>query len=319
MESPVSRLSKLLIMLSFIPCAGYAVAETVISENYEGVETIRVSTASADVTLIRSTDNLVHLTITHTYNTDSYQPRIRFSNGSLRLKERFRSSFNHGRANWVLAVPDDLGLNVNSGSGDIKAGEFNADLDVSLGSGDVEIDQMRGELSISEGSGNIDVTEFSGRFRARTGSGNITISDSTGPHDLSAGSGIIRVRSFEGTLSVSQGSGDTTVTAYVATGNSRFSSGSGDVEISLAEPLLHDISLSNGSGNVELDYNNHPISGEIEIRARRGSRIRAPITFDEEYIDESSGQPVTVKLARLGNGTNQVLLVTGTGSARIID
>jgi hypothetical protein len=95
-----------------------------------------------------------------------------------------------------------------------------------------------------------------------------------------------------------------------------FKVASGDVEITLAKSVGHDLTLASASGNVVLDYNGNPVKGWFEFKARadRG-QIVCPFKFDKEEVVEKLGKKYNVKSFKKDGDTPGVFIHTATGKA----
>lgn len=154
-----------------------------------------------------------------------------FGNDGLHVEARVP----HGAALRVKTTSADTdlagsfqALELNSVSGDIRLrGEVAEDVTVKTVSGDVELERLGGDLTLQTISGDVRVRAVGGSAEAKTVSGDIRLE-------------------------------------ALSTGDVRFTSVSGDVEIGIAEGSLLDVDAGSSSGDLssEVPLANEPPSGE---------------------------------------------------------
>jgi Toastrack DUF4097 len=292
-----------------------------VSRSFSGVKKIRLNTASGDMQLKRGSGEAVEVKLEYTYPADEFKPIMEQHGSTLILKEDFARGSHTGNSNWTLTVPDHLDIDVNTGSGNLKANGIDLTIRTNLGSGDVDLGNMKGDINLNTGSGNAHIHSFEGRLDANTGSGNIELVSSGGEIKLNAGSGGMKVTAFRGALSANVGSGNIKAEKLVLMDEGLFNSGSGNVSVQLEASPDHNISVNSGSGNATLDFNGSKFEGTIIMTAnKRGGKIVAPFTFDktEEINDEGSNVRVR-KTAKLGASDIVVKVGTGSGTAKVIN
>jgi hypothetical protein len=108
-----------------------------------------------------------------------------------------------------------------------RAINYNFD-QISTASGNIEINSVRGQMRVSTASGDVEVRNVSGEVSARSASGDV----------------------------------DVEITSLEGTGNMKFASASGDVNVRLPASLDADVKLSTISGSVKTDF-------PIEVRHPR--------------------------------------------------
>jgi DUF4097 and DUF4098 domain-containing protein YvlB len=331
-------------------------AENTVVKTFDGIEAISIRTSSGDTVVRRSASDQVTVTVEYTYSDEVFRPVFKQNDTMLDIHEEFlKRSIGRGRSAWTLEVPDNIDMKFGTGSGDLKVDSVMLDLKSSVGSGKVALTQVTGDIRISvgsgrvvlrdvngevavkggsgdaelkdivgnvrvsAGSGDIDIDNLDGSLDANTGSGRIRVNRSSGDGDIDAGSGNVRLQAMTGAFKVNIGSGDIIARAMSFTGPSSFDSGSGEADIEIASALDHDISIQSGSGDATLDFNGNPIEGEIEMSAnKRRGRISAPIAFDQEYEEHWGSGTTLVKKAKIGDKDIQVLISTGSGTAKLM-
>ena len=138
-----------------------------------------------------------------------------------------------------------------------------AGIDVETGSGDVRLNDLAGDIRIHTGSGNVEARGASGPFEARAGSGDITLEEkSKGDVSVETGSGNIEARGVDGGLRASTGSGDVRVDGTPAN-TWAVKTGSGNAELRLPEQASFDLDVSTSSGSVVVS---HPVTTTIQGR-----------------------------------------------------
>lgn len=312
---------KQILIVTFLLTTAFGIhaQDKTINKTFRNIKAIRLNTSSGDITFKKSNGPDVSLMLTYSYDENAFKPLIEESNGTLTLKEEFSRGNHSGHSSWVLSIPDDTKLGINTGSGNVSMNGFHADVKSNLGSGDVEITNVKGTVDFNTGSGNMIVTDSEGEISLNTGSGDINANGGTGEFSFNAGSGNIRLKKVKGDLSMNTGSGDIQADDITVSGASKFNTGSGDATVSLAGNLDYDISVNSGSGDATLEFNGTPISGEIIMTAnKKNGDIVAPFKFDkEETIEEGNSSPRIRKTARLGDKNITIKVGTGSGTAAI--
>ncbi len=105
-------------------------------------------------------------------------------------------------------------------------------------------------------SGNIEITDVQGNVKANTASGDVTIKNVNGSIKANSASGDVRVTEVVGEANANTASGnvEVSITKLDGADNMNFSSGSGDVRVSMPSNLDADVSLSTVSGVVKTDF-----------------------------------------------------------------
>ncbi len=319
----MQNLKSTLFTMVFLLAVTAAYAQETVEKTYTGIKSIRLTTASGNGTIKKSSTNEVKVHLRYTYDKDVYDPSFEQKGDRLYIEEDFRRSrWSRGYSEWTLEVPDGIELDFKTGSGNIEVMGVNIELNSNTGSGNINIEEVNGEIRANTGSGNITFSQVEGNLDANTGSGSIRLDRTKGDADLNTGSGNIRSRDIEGELDMNTGSGNIDVTNATITGSSSFNTGSGTAEVSLGAVLNYDLSISTGSGNAILDFSGQEISGEFIMRASDKSDIRAPFRFDKEYEDDRGGSYSRrgrrngyVKEAKVGNKDIVIKISSGSGRA----
>lgn len=311
-----------LCALTLLLAFSVAEAQERVEKTYSGIKSIRLSTASGNGIIKKSSSNEVKVTLEYTYDKDSYEPKFEQSGDRLYIEEDFRRSrWTDGYSKWTLEIPDGLELEFKTGSGNIEVGNVNVDLNANSGSGNIDIDRVEGDVRANTGSGNISFSDLNGRMYANTGSGSIRL-DNVKVQDgarFNTGSGNIRANVIEGELDMNTGSGGIDVRAATITGHSSFNTGSGSAQLELAAALDFDVSINTGSGNATLDFNGQEIEGEFYMKASEENDIRAPFKFDKEYEEDRGwrNRKNYVKEVKVGSKAIRISISTGSGRAEV--
>lgn len=309
-----------------------------IEKSFAGVREIDISTTSGDCIVQKGGANEVTVTVKYTYDDEEYDAEMEQRGSKLVLKEKFHgwNRSHRGESVWTLTVPDDLTIDFSTASGDLEIRELKCSLaaktasgDITLrkvagdfemhtASGDADITRMNGSLKLSTASGDVTLNSFDGKLKISTASGNIEAADAKGLFKLSTASGEVDLRRAGGEFQISTASGDIEAEEIDIQGRGKFTAASGDVDVSLAKKPAADVKLSAASGDVVLDFNDHPIVGYIEMTAKEGrGRIRAPFEFDQEETYQKWGDEYVTRRATRGSKSPAIILKTSTGNAVI--
>lgn len=186
-----------------------------------------------------------------------------------------RELFNNISIDYEITVPNDVALNLRSGSGDIGVDNVGRFLIAASGSGSVRAHGLHGPATLDTGSGDIELEEqAAGDVKVKTGSGSIRVHNLNGAFNSRTGSGDIEADgNLTGEANVATGSGS--VRLHIAP-SSHFSfegsTGSGDISVRFPgaptqdEHNRHHLTASINGGGPPLVV--HTGSGSIEISPR---------------------------------------------------
>jgi len=308
-----------------------------IQKEFTDIQVIEIKTVSGNCILSKGKANTVSVELAHTIE-GNYAPSAEQAGDKLIIKEKFGSGTSRGDALWTLTIPDNLEISFNSSSGSFEASDWKGRLNIKTSSGNIKIKGFSGNIESNSASGSTELKNVTGNIHVKTASGSIKCSDASstgeslfnsgsgdidienhkGDFKANTGSGNVKLESITAKASASSGSGDVKAKNVALTGESRFSSGSGDAEVRLAKPLIHNISVSSGSGDSILDFDGIKISGEIAMTAnKKNGRIKAPFDFDKEEEIEAGNQIKLRKTVQLGNDDIQINVSTGSGTSEI--
>ncbi|MEQ8473289.1 MAG: DUF4097 family beta strand repeat-containing protein [Marinoscillum sp.] len=208
-----------------------------------------------------------------------------------------------GVAKLSLKLPEGTTLKVDNSSGDVSISNFKASmLDVGASSGDIvlrniqaetkarttsgDIDArgIQGDVAMRSTSGDQDLVEITGNLRTGSTSGDIEISRLIGSLDVACTSGDIELNQIEGTINSSTTSGNTDGELVLLTGDSRFKSTSGNIEIAFKNELDEmSFDLRATSGDIEVGR----MGGGDQLMLKRGDLLVTGVSTsgDQTYTN----------------------------------
>jgi len=296
-----------------------AKAQEEISKSFEGVKNMSVNLVSGDCTFKKGTTPTIRVELQYTYDNDKFRPQIEQKGSKLIIQEEFEGRHLNGWSKWTITIPNGLEIAINSGSGDLTAGNLKLDITTKSGSGDIDLSETSGNVSINTGSGDVEIDTQDGNISVNTGSGDVRLTSGKGNVNINAGSGDIRIADSNADFSVNTGSGDITAKDITIAGKSGFNTGSGYASVALGSSIDYDISVNSGSGDAVLDFNNNEINGVVTMQAnKRNGRIVAPFEFDKVEEEEHGSQTIIIKTVRIGSKDIKIHVGTGSGKAQIM-
>ena len=292
----MNRLTLVAFLLTVLPTL---ILAQKLDETYKSVEFLEISSITGDITIKKGNTNEVK--VKGEWSDDKIRVKVNYDGKTLSIQEKkIRDNVGGNASNWVVMVPDNLDLGVNSGTGDLAISGVKADLDANSGTGDIEIRDMEGRFNVNSGTGGLEVDNAKGKF------------------DLNSGTSYVRVSNSEGKFDANSGTGDVEFESVKPTGNSTLNSGTGDVEFVLSDELAADLTLNSGTGNAVLDFDGHKVEGDFEMKCGINSgRIEAPFKFDSEQKIGNRNNGHIEKMAKIGSATYDLEISTGTGTARV--
>lgn len=161
-----------------------------------------------------------------------------------------------------LSVPDDMKLQIATGSGDVTVETPIRESKITSGSGDMDIEHGDG-LRCTSGSGDISVRSITGETSSiNSGSGDIAIKNTAAALQAKSASGDITIDQLSDALRANTASGDMTINA--TTGSIEARTASGSVRVGVAELLPVWLDLNAGSGSVDIDLEHTEVPGPDE-------------------------------------------------------
>jgi DUF4097 and DUF4098 domain-containing protein YvlB len=166
-----------------------------------------------------------------------------------------------------------------------------AQVRVSTGNGAVSVERVGAEVSASTGNGRVNVSNTNGPVRVSTGNGDVVVREAKGPVRVSTGNGRVSVTTTDGPVEARSGNGDIDVRmgAVRPSEDMTFSTGSGDVRVTLPAGYNGELDASTGNGSIESDF-------DLKLEGRMTPRrVRATI----------------------GSGGARLRLITGNGGLEV--
>ncbi len=337
MKSVLKYFSMIALGICIVSNHSLASQKGEIKKSFKNVKEVKIKTVSGDCIVKKGAGSEVEVVLTYTFDDDDFEPEFEQSGDRLTLVERFHGRNMHGKSTWRLTVPEKTDIDFSTASGDLEVSELqssieagtasgdvillnvNGAIEISTASGDIEGKQLEGTLQISTASGEVDVQNSSGKSKISTASGRIRVVKTMGEQKVSTASGNIKLSNGSGEFEVSAASGDISADEITITARSKFSTASGDVEVSLGEALKQDLRISTASGDAILNFNNHQISSFIEMTAKAGgNRIRAPFKFDNEEHYYQGNSEYIRKTVRKGSDSPRIKVSTASGDAVLL-
>lgn len=176
-----------------------------------------------------------------------------------------------------VSAPSGSSITARSGAADVGVTGVAAGLDVTTGSGQVRAPRCTGAAEVRTGSGDVRLGKVLGRLQVRTGSGEvdvISVEGSASGATVQTGSGDVRLGAVKQDVRARTGSGDLTVVDAFA-GGLELTTGSGQLRVGIHPGVLAKLDVSSGSGcaRSELPVGGPPGEGDValRVRARSGS------------------------------------------------
>ena len=290
----IQRQSVILILALLISIPALQ-AQQEAKKSFSGISKVSILSTHADLEVLASNSDETRVIADYSGRS---APSMNQKGGTLSLSENGKNG-NSQVQKWTIYVPNETKVQFNTASGEIRAEGY------------------KGSFEGNTGSGNVTLASLSGVVRVNTGSGNVTANGISGSVGLNTGSGHMEFARISGHINANTGSGDLTVKDFRSTAASTFNTGSGKVEVVLAGDLEYSLSVSSGSGNSSLDLNGNDIQGTLVMEcSEEKGEIKAPFSFDEtEVINKNKNYPIVRKTKKMGSGTAEVKIATGSGAA----
>jgi hypothetical protein len=148
-----------------------------------------------------------------------------------------------------------------------------AQVRVATGNGAVSVERVGGEVSASTGNGRVSVLNTDGAVRVSTGNGDVQVREAKGAVRVSTGNGRVTVSTAQGPVEARSGNGDIDVrmTALRPNEDMTFSTGSGDVRVTLPTGFNGELDATTGNGTISSDF-------DLKVEGRMSPRrVRATI------------------------------------------
>ena len=212
------------------------------NDSYPVVGTaLSIETSSADVEL-RSGD-VREITVDRKFERNVFgsDPGEKYKDGKLEIRDTGCGFLSFGcKTEYVVTVPKDLKVTIDSSSGDLKVSGLDG-ATLKSNSGDIEAHQMSGQLALESSSGDIDasnVTATSVTSESSSGSVELAFAEAPTSVDLKSSSGDVTVLLPSGTetykVDADTSSGDESATVRIdptSTRTIKAETSSGDVTV----------------------------------------------------------------------------------------
>jgi DUF4097 and DUF4098 domain-containing protein YvlB len=114
--------------------------------------------------------------------------------------------------NLTVRVPNDMDVDIDDGSGEVKIAQIDGNLQIDDGSGEITISGIQGDVDIDDGSGTVDISDVTGSVTIDDGSGTIEVNDIGKNVKVSDGSGSIYIDGVGGDVIIKDdGSGSVSI------------------------------------------------------------------------------------------------------------
>jgi hypothetical protein len=167
----------------------------------------------------------------------------------------------------TVLVPRGTQLKVATGNGAVSVERVGGDVQAATGNGRVRVEGTDGSVRVSTGNGDVDVRGAKAAVRVSTGNGRVNVTTSEGPVEARTGNGDI----------------DVSMTQLKARDDMTFSTGSGEVRVTLPAGYNGELDASTGNGGLRSDF-------DLKIEGRMNPRhVRATIGDGGPRLRLSSG------------------------------
>jgi DUF4097 and DUF4098 domain-containing protein YvlB len=223
--------------------------------HYQDVDRLSIDNHGAGaIDIVSSGDDTVTGRISCPDEDYLQQVTVRQTRDTLRIDFPKMSWFRGQTVDLELAVPDDLALELTTGSGDVDIAVPIRQSRITSGSGDVDLDDVAG-LRCTTGSGDVSIKGITdGPSTIGSGSGNLVVSDVSAALQAKSASGDVEINRLSEALRANTASGDITVNA--ARGSAEIRTASGSVRIGVADSLSAWLDLNSRSGSVDIELDN---------------------------------------------------------------
>jgi len=305
-----------------------------VRKTFKNIRAVHVTTMNGDCVIKKGNGSDVEVLFEHTYSNLAFEPQFLTENGStLVLKEKFRLQ-GDGESTWTVFLPEKTDIRFSSIGGSFSVRDLDSNISAKTVSGGIITKNCHGELELSSVSGNMDIEDLSGKINLKCASSDLKISKLAGEIHITVASGDVDASKLEGritikapsgdvilndakgTFQVKTASGDIDATNITITHPSFFKVASGEVNVTLAQPLDYDLTLDSASGDAVLNYNGHPIEGYFQFKAESSrGEIICPFPFDKEEEEEKWGRTYLIKSVKRVVEIPKVYIYTATGKA----
>lgn len=179
---------------------------------------------------------------------------------------------------FVITVPANYNLNLNTSGGDIQVASLTGNVRARTSGGDLEFARIAGDLDAGTSGGDIKLLEGTARAKLNTSGGDISVDRAGGPTEVATSGGDITINSVAQLISAT--------------------TSGGDVRAVITEPLKHDTLLSTSGGQVD-----------VKVAKDSGFHLDASTSGGDVRADG-----ITITLEKGGSGKSRLVgAVNGGG------
>jgi len=243
--------------------------------------------------------------------------------GTITLKYEIPKSMNFSNnintVDFVVTVPTEVTVNVNSSTGEVSVAGTKGNVDIKNSFGDVTLENIEGALTVHTNSGKVNATSIVASAE------NIDLSSDFGDVTLKkAGAKDITLDSNSGAITLSEVRATGELTTNTDFGNTKFENGSADTlhtetnsgKVSLTKiNISKQIFVKNDFGDIDLEqaiassYDLHANSGAITVDGAKG-KLKADSDFGNITITNAQSVTLTVET---NSGTVEFTGTLGVG------
>lgn len=288
-----------------------------INESFQKVRKIKLDLAVGNIEFQKSTSQETKLEAK--YDDKKLDVEVVYNSGKLTIVEKTRKRNNNNLegSNYTLQIPDNVLIDINTGTGSIRLDGIIAETKMNTGTGHIIFKNYEGYSKLNTGTGDVKVTDSEGEIDMNSGTGDVVINNSGGELNANSGTGDVEVENIRGRLSVNSGTGDVHGRDVALEEEASFNSGIGNAKYVLSGSLKEDLNINSGTGNAILDMNGQNFNGTLIMSCDKDhGNISAPFSFDKEEIDDDND--TLIKYKYFGDSGVELKVSTGTGRAKVI-
>jgi len=277
--------------------------EQTINKSFENISKITIDFVLGDCEIVKTKSDKVDVKLTYSYDNEDFEAIIEERNGKLYLEEEFydgRRNYDNGDSKWIIGVPDDIDIEFESATGNLKVVGLSLKIDGNSGTGNLLIEDSNGEFELNSGTGDLMIVKSKGDFNLNSGTGNVEVKESIGKFEANSGTGDVEFKK----VNIAK--------------RSSLNSGTGDVYVSVNSKIENDLELNSGTGDATLNMSGQKLDGKFYFSCNedRGT-IESPVAFDEETETREHGHYVLRKHFTKGSSNVEIKISTGTGTAEL--
>ena len=189
------------------------------------------------------------------------------------------------RVKFVISVPDNYNLDLDTKGGSISAEEIQGAVKTRTSGGSLHFDQIDGEISGRTSGGSIEIGEVTGNTDVHTSGGSIRIKRAEGPIDAHTSGGSITVEEVMGNIKADTSGGS--IKAYISSqpqSDCRLTTSGGSITVHLKDDIGVNVNAKTSGGRVHTDF-------PVTLKGENKSALNAKINDGgpELYLRTSGG------------------------------